>query len=66
MTKGFPVYVRYTSDLQPQILIEDQMRRCREYAETRKWPILEKLLITESRIGDTVTEGNSSIERKGK
>lgn len=35
------IYARYSSDLQSDASIEDQVRLCREYAEREGWSIVE-------------------------
>src|SRR5262245_60591868 len=41
MTRRCGIYARYSSDLQRGSSIEDQIRRCREYAAGRGWTIIE-------------------------
>ena len=36
------IYARYSSDLQRESSIEDQIRKCREYAAARGWAIQEQ------------------------
>lgn len=38
------VYARYSSDLQRLTSIEDQLRRCREYAEQQGWTVIEEFV----------------------
>jgi DNA invertase Pin-like site-specific DNA recombinase len=38
------IYARFSSDLQRPTSIEDQIRRCREFAERQGWTILEEFV----------------------
>src|ERR1700679_1124582 len=40
--KRCAIYARYSSDLQRDSSIEDQIRKCREYATGRGWTIQEQ------------------------
>src|SRR5215472_1029479 len=36
------IYARYSSDLQRESSIEDQIRKCREFAERRSWMVIDE------------------------
>jgi len=38
------IYARYSSDLQRLTSIEDQLRRCREYADQQGWTVIEEFV----------------------
>ncbi|WP_158821766.1 recombinase family protein [Granulicella sp. S156] len=38
------IYARFSSDLQRPTSIEDQLRRCREFAERQGWSVVEELV----------------------
>ncbi|HTA45980.1 MAG TPA: recombinase family protein [Bryobacteraceae bacterium] len=38
------IYARYSSDLQRESSMEDQIRQCREYAANRGWAIQEQYI----------------------
>ena len=53
------VYSRFSSDRQSAVSIEDQIRKCREYAEREGWAILEEHIYSDHAISGT------SVERTG-
>jgi site-specific DNA recombinase len=38
------IYARYSSELQRSSSIEDQIRRCKEYAERQSWTVLDEFI----------------------
>ena len=44
------IYARYSSDLQRESSIEDQIRKCREFAERRGWPVSEEYVRSDSAV----------------
>jgi DNA invertase Pin-like site-specific DNA recombinase len=44
------IYARYSSDLQRESSIEDQIRKCREFAERRGWPVSEEHVCSDSAV----------------
>jgi DNA invertase Pin-like site-specific DNA recombinase len=44
------VYARYSTDRQSPVSIEDQIRKCREYAKGRGWEVLEDHIYTNEAI----------------
>ena len=57
------VYARYSSDLQRPASIEDQVRRCREYAEARSWQVAEEHIYTDQAISGAVTRARPGYQR---
>ncbi len=43
MSMRCAIYARYSSDLQRESSIEDQFRRCREYAERHGWSVVKEV-----------------------
>ena len=60
MTRRCAIYARYSSDLQRESSIEDQIRRCREYALGRGWAVIEDLVV-----GDKAITAASVVGRDG-
>ena len=51
------IYSRYSSDLQRDSSIEDQVRKCREFAVRKGWSILEEFVVADRALsGATVAE----------
>jgi site-specific DNA recombinase len=44
------IYARYSSDLQRESSIEDQIRKCREFAERRGWTVLDEYVRSDNAI----------------
>ena len=49
MSRRCAIYARYSSDLQRETSIEDPLRRCREHAAGRGWPIVEDWVVADPR-----------------
>ncbi len=60
------IYTRYSSDLQRESSIEDQVRRCRKFAEERGWTVLDEYVRQDRAISGAAVAGrgafNSLIE----
>ena len=54
------IYARYSSDLQRDSSIEDQIRKCREYAARQGWTVLDTHIFVDEEIS-----GASVQQRKG-
>lgn len=52
------VYARYSSDRQSPTSIDDQIRKCREYAEARGWEVLGAHLYSDEAISGATSERN--------
>jgi site-specific DNA recombinase len=50
------VYSRFSSDRQSAVSIEDQIRKCREYAERHGWEVLEEHIYADHAVSGTSTE----------
>jgi site-specific DNA recombinase len=50
------IYARFSSDRQSPISIEDQIRKCREYARRQGWAILEEHIYADHAISGTSAE----------
>ena len=57
------IYARYSSDLQRPASIEDQARRCREYAEARGWQVAEEHIYTDHAISGAITRARPGYQR---
>ena len=44
------IYARYSSDLQRESSIEDQVRKCREFANWRGWSVLDEYIRTDQEL----------------
>lgn len=52
------IYARYSSDRQSHCSLEDQIRKCREYADRQSWEILPDQIFTDAAISGAVSERN--------
>jgi len=50
MTERCAAYARYSSDRQSPTSIEDQLRRCREFASTQGWEVLPEHIYTDEEL----------------
>src|ERR1022692_4742562 len=57
MTRRCAVYLRYSSDLQRDASIEDQNRRCREFAEREGWNIVEEYVVADRAVSGASVAG---------
>lgn len=55
------VYARYSSDLQRDSSIEDQVRRCREYAARQGWVVLEDFVRSDKAITGAALAGRQAL-----
>jgi site-specific DNA recombinase len=44
------IYARYSSDQQSPLSLDDQIRKCREYAQGQGWEVLEEYIFTDAEI----------------
>ena len=64
MKRRVAIYARYSSDLQRQSSIEDQIRKCRKHAEKMGWDVVEEYVrFDEAKSGASLTgrEGLTAI-----
>jgi DNA invertase Pin-like site-specific DNA recombinase len=63
MTRRCAIYARYSSDLQRESSIEDQIRRCREYASRQGWSIVDDLTVADKAISAASVAGRDGLQR---
>src|SRR5215469_5209637 len=57
MSRSFcAVYARYSTDRQNPLSIEDQVRRCRDYAARRGWQVLEGHVYSDAAISGSSSD----------
>jgi site-specific DNA recombinase len=54
------IYARYSSDMQNPVSIEDQIRKCRQYADSKGWTVLDDFVLS-----DAGVSGASIHQREG-
>jgi DNA invertase Pin-like site-specific DNA recombinase len=63
MSRRCAIYARYSSDLQRETSIEDQLRRCREHAARRSWPIVEDWVVADRALSAASVAGRDGLQR---
>ena len=63
MSRRCAIYARYSSDLQRETSIEDQLRRCREHAARRGWPIVEDWVVADRAVSAASVAGRDGLQR---
>ena len=63
MIRRCAIYARYSSDLQRESSIEDQLRRCREYAARQGWAIVESFVIADRAVSAASVSGRDGLQR---
>jgi site-specific DNA recombinase len=61
-TRRCAIYARYSSDLQRESSIEDQIRKCREYAAARDWEILEEHVRFDQAVSGAALTGREALQ----
>ena len=56
------VYARYSSDLQRESSIEDQIRKCRAHAESQGWMVLDDYVRYEEAVSGATVAGRTALE----
>jgi site-specific DNA recombinase len=56
-------YARYSSDLQRETSIDDQLAVARRYAKERGWSILEAHIYTDAGISGATIDGRAGVQR---
>ncbi len=56
------IYARYSSDLQRESSIEDQIRRCREYASRQGWTIMEEAVVIDKAVSAATVAGRDGLQ----
>lgn len=57
------IYARYSSDMQRESSIDDQIRKCKEYAAKQGWIVLEKHIFFDQAISGSKFEERASLQR---
>jgi site-specific DNA recombinase len=55
------IYARYSSDLQRETSIEDQIRKCREFAAPKGWVILDEYVRSDQAISGASVAGREAL-----
>ena len=63
MSRRCAIYTRYSSDMQREASIEDQERRCREYAQQQAWSVVEEHVVADRAISGASVAGRSTFLR---
>ena len=56
------IYSRFSSDLQRDSSIEDQVRKCREYAERKGWSILPEFVVADRALSGATVAGRQMLQ----
>ncbi|HEV8417042.1 MAG TPA: recombinase family protein [Bryobacteraceae bacterium] len=56
------IYARYSSDLQRESSIEDQIRKCREFADRQEWIVLEGYVRSDQAISGAALPGRDALQ----
>ena len=56
------IYARYSSDLQRESSVEDQIRKCRGFAEPRGWTVLDTFVRRDQEISGAALAGRLALE----
>jgi site-specific DNA recombinase len=62
LTTRCAIYARYSSDMQRPTSIEDQVRRCRNYAEQRGWTVLDGFVLSDRAISGGSIENRPALQ----
>lgn len=63
MKQRCAIYARYSSDLQRESSIEDQIRRCREYALRQGWQVVEELVSADRAVSAASVAGRDGLQQ---
>jgi DNA invertase Pin-like site-specific DNA recombinase len=56
------IYARYSSDLQRESSIEDQIRKCRSFAESKGWTVIEEFVRYDVATSAATTAGRDALQ----
>jgi site-specific DNA recombinase len=56
------IYARYSSDLQRESSVEDQIRKCRAFADPRGWTVLDTYVRSDHELSGAALAGRSGLE----
>ena len=62
MTRRCAIYCRFSSDLQRESSIEDQTRRCREFAARQGWSIIEEFVVADRALSAASVAGREGLQ----
>ena len=62
MKRRCAIYARYSSDLQRESSIEDQLRKCREFASKQGWSIAEDYVVSDQAVSGAALFGRDSLQ----
>ena len=57
------IYARYSSDLQRETSIEDQLAVAKRYAEERGWKVLKDHIYTDAAVSGASINGRAGVQR---
>lgn len=57
------IYARYSSDLQRESSIEDQVRRCRDFAREKGWEVVEEWVVADRALSAAAIVGREGLKR---
>lgn len=63
MKRRCAIYMRFSSGLQREASIEDQERRCREYAARQAWPVVEEYVVADRALSGASVAGRAGFLR---
>jgi site-specific DNA recombinase len=63
VTRRCAVYARFSSDLQRESSIDDQIRQCREFASRQGWAIVEEFVIADRAISAASVAGRDGLQQ---
>jgi site-specific DNA recombinase len=61
-TRRCAIYARYSSDLQRESSIDDQLRKCREFAEKQDWIVLDAYIRFDEAISGAALVGRDALQ----
>ena len=57
-----PIYARYSSDLQRPTSLEDQIRKCRQFAEQRGWNVVEEFVRSDAEVSGSSLANREALD----
>ena len=63
MRRRCAIYTRFSCDMQREASIEDQERRCREYAQQQAWSVVEEQVVADRAISGASVAGRNNFLR---
>src|SRR5580698_10372559 len=56
------IYARYSSDLQRPTSLEDQIRKCRQFAEQRGWNVVEEFVRSDAEVSGSSLANREALD----